>query len=91
MNSIFCILLGFIVQEWKCKKKKQKGDIPNVEKDKKGLYHEREKVMAQETTCGSMKRPIQRLLEKRSNVQINRVECKSHAQAKVSINTCFLT
>ena len=90
MKSTFCILLGFIVQEWKCKRKKQKSDMPNGEKDKKGLYNEREKVMAQGTTYGSMKRPLHRLLEKLSNVQINGVECKSHAQVKVSIYTCFL-
>ena len=71
MKSTFCIPLGFIVQEWKCKRKKQKGDMPNEEKDKKGLYHEREKVMAQGTTYGNMKRQLHRLLERFPNVQIN--------------------
>ena len=70
-------------------KKEVKSNMSNEEKDKKGLYHERERVMAKGTTCNIMKRQLHWLLEKFPNVQINWVECKSHAQANVSINTCF--
>ena len=63
--------------------------MPNEEKDKKCLHHEREKVMVQGIICGSIKRQLHKFLVKLSNIQINWVECKLHAQANVSINICF--
>ena len=36
-----------------------------------------------------MKRPLHRILEKLPNIQNSWVKTKSHAQANISINTCF--
>ena len=70
--------------------KKQKCDMLIREKNKSEVYQEREKVMAHDSTLDRLSRQLHGHFGRLLNIRNSWINPKSHAQAKVSINTSFL-